>query len=311
MAARARTTAGAEPLGPAVRWRADERPCPACGTDAFRLLGRRGGSAHRDGAGLETRVVRCRACHLVYQRPTLLPDGNPYAAFEAEEYFAIQGGADRSDVGERLAERMEALLGRKGRLLELGCGRGALLAGARRRGWEVRGVDMTPGFSEQARPGVEIEVAPLESARSLDERYDAVWLAAVLEHVYEPARCLARVRAALAPGGVAFIDVPNECGLRSRLGNLYMRLRGRDWAVNLSPSFPPFHVVGFCPRSLARLLRATGFRIAELTLDAWRDALPARAGAWGRLESAGHRAVIRLAARLGSGDGITCWAVAT
>jgi SAM-dependent methyltransferase len=307
MAASASTTPAE---APPVAWRAEERPCPACGADAFRVLGRRGGSAHRDGAGVETRVVRCRACHLVYQRPTLLPDGNPYAAFAAEEYFAIHGAADRSAIGARLAERTERLLGRRGRLLELGCGRGALLAGARRRGWQVRGVDMTPGFAERAEAGVEIEVAPLESARSLDERYDAVWLAAVLEHLYDPARCLARVRAALVPGGVAFLDVPNECGLRNRLGNLYMRLRGRDWAVNLSPTFPPFHVVGFCPRSLTRLLHASGFRVAELTQEAWKDALPPRRGAWGRLESAGHRAAISLGLRLGSGDGISCWAVA-
>jgi hypothetical protein len=29
------------------------------------------------------------------------------------------------------------------------------------------------------------------------------------------------------------------------LGNLYTRIRGRDWRVNLSWTFSPFHVVGF------------------------------------------------------------------
>ncbi len=108
-----------------------------------------------------------------------------------------------------------------------------------------------------------VEVADALVAQSLSEEWDVILLAAVLEHLYEPMPVLRRVRDALRPGGLVYIDVPNECALYTRVGNLYQRLRGRDWAVNLSPTFPPFHVVGFCPESLKRALQTAGLRDGE------------------------------------------------
>jgi hypothetical protein len=153
-----------------------------------------------------------------------------------------------------------------------------------------------------------VEIASVETARSLDRRYDVVLLGAILEHLYDPVACLERVRRALVPGGLVFIDVPNECSLWTRLGNAYMRLRGRDWAVNLSPSFPPFHVVGFCPRSLTYLLRRCGFGLVELRTHRWNNDLPSAYSFWGRIEGWGAQITLGLGARLGMGAGITCWA---
>ena len=103
----------------------------------------------------------------------------------------------------------------------------------------MTGVEMTASYAA-ARPDLNIEVAPVANPRSLTKSHDVVWLAAILEHLYDPAETLLKVRAALPPGGLVFIDVPNECSLWCYVGNVYMRLRGRRWAVNLSPTFPPF-----------------------------------------------------------------------
>jgi SAM-dependent methyltransferase len=157
-------------------------------------------------------------------------------------------------------------------------------------------------------PGLPIERAPVETAASLSERYDAAWLPAILEHLYEPAPVLQRVHAALVPGGLVFIDVPNECGLWQRVGNLYMALRGRRWAVNLSPTFPPFHVVGFCPRSLRLLLARCGFEVLSLRTHRWQNELPPSGTLWRRAERAAADVVLTIGAKAGAGAGITCWA---
>jgi SAM-dependent methyltransferase len=290
-----------------VSWRMEVRSCPACGSDRHVVLGRRGGACHHLAQGVETTVVRCRGCHLVYPRPFLVPEGNPYEAHAADEYFHGHEATAKEELGRSLARQMEARLGRKGRVLELGCGRGDLLRGAACEGWEAFGIDRTPGFVSAA-PGVEIEIATVAEARSLERNYDAIWLAAILEHLDEPAPALRRVHSALAPGGVVFIDVPNECSLWTRAGNAYMRLRGRSWAVNLSPSFPPYHVVGFCPRSLRRLLEATGFVDVELRTLRWTNELPRRPGLWPAIERAGGSAVLSVGAWIGMGAGIRCWA---
>lgn len=297
------------PSDPAF-WREDPENCPVCGASARSRIGRRGGEAHRSGLGTPAQVVRCRGCHLVYCYPTLKPQGNPYAAYEGEEYFASHEPEAKLENGRKLIAHAEELLGRKGRLLELGCGRGELLSVAAKQGWTVQGVEMTPQFaSDAAGRGIQIEAAPIEMSTFLDREgaFDVIYLAAILEHLYDPVLCLKRIRRALAPGGLVFIDVPNECSIRTRLGNLYMRLRGRDWAVNLSPTFPPFHVVGFCPASLKRALSAADMEVAELKVVRWPDVLPSRPGFWSAVERAGAKMVNRVAGLLGDGDGIVCW----
>jgi hypothetical protein len=93
------------------------------------------------------------------------------------------------------------------------------------------------------------------------------------------------------------------------MGNLYQRLRGRDWAVNLSPTFSPFHVVGFCPKSLRLALATSGLEVAILDLY---DPQPCVAtpgqGLTGRLEDMGARVGWALGRRLGMAGGIICWA---
>lgn len=214
-------------------------------------------------------------------------------------------------MGERSAAFAESVLGRPGSMLELGCGRGELLRGAADRGWKVRGVEMTEAFARIAseKHGIEVERASIESAQSLRECYDVVLLAAILEHLYEPAETLRRVRGALRRGGLVLIDVPNECSLLSRAGNAYMRLRATDWAINLSPTFPPFHVVGFCPMSLRYLLDRTGFRPIRFELHRWNIPAPPTDGFSATLERVGLNAVLSLGKLIRMGAGMTCWAV--
>jgi SAM-dependent methyltransferase len=294
----------------AATWKSATRDCPVCGEGRHVRLGNRGGHAHRDGLGTLATVVRCADCHLVYCRPTLEPLENPYSAYSAEEYFTGQDREAKLRSGRSLAARAESLLGRKGSILELGCGRGEFLEAASELGWDAHGVEMTPQFADEATAhGVHIEQARIESSILLDSegRFDVVYLAAILEHLYDPVQCLTRIRRALAPGGLVFIDVPNECSVRTKIGNAYMRLRGRDWAVNLSPTFPPFHVVGFCPTSLRRAVTSAGMDVVALDVIRWPHSLPARRGFWSSLETSGSRLVNALGKMLGDGDGIHCW----
>ncbi len=289
-----------------VEWRSTHQGCPCCSGTERVFLGHRGGRAHRAEKGLSTQIYRCRQCCAVYPDPALIPVGNPYEEFSADSYFERHQPEIKVQNGRDLARRASRLLGRKGRLLELGCGRGDLLVGAKLEGWEVFGVEMTPDFA--AVGGVEIEIAKIEESTSLSRSYDVILLAAILEHVYDPIECLRRVRGALNPGGVVFIDVPNECALWTRVANLYFRLRGRDWAANLSPTFPPFHVVGFCPGSLKHALRRVGLVPVELATHRWKNLLPQRPGLGGRLESCVSETTLVAGAALGMGAGITCWA---
>jgi 2-polyprenyl-3-methyl-5-hydroxy-6-metoxy-1,4-benzoquinol methylase len=169
---------------------------------------------------------------------------------------------------------------------------------------------MTAHFAELARDrwGIEVEHASINDSKVLREPHDVVVMAAILEHLYDPVETLRRVRGALVTEGLLFVDVPNECSLMNTIGNMYLRIRGKDWATNLSPTFSPFHVVGFCPESLRRLLTASGFEILSLRLYRTTSALPKAAGVQKAMEKHALEAVLWTGERVGRGAGISCWA---
>lgn len=292
-----------------TEWSSEDRSCPICGARNAKNLGARGGRAHHESRGVETNVVRCNECALIYTHPTLVPQTNPYDKGSAEEYFQLHDEQEKIRHGESLAAFAESVLGGPGRMLELGCGRGELLRGAANRGWYARGVEMTDDFIRVASShGLDIERSPIETCKSLDETYNVVMLAAILEHLYDPMETLLRIKNAVRPGGLLFIDVPNEASLSMQIGNLYRRARGRDWAINLSPTFPPFHVVGFSPASLRRALAKAGFEVYKLEVPKWRNDLPPGTTVGQKIERMGMTAIQSLGGLLGMGDGITCWA---
>jgi len=255
--------------------------------------------------------MRCRRCHGVYQHPTAIPLGNPYDDHAPEHYFSRHDEEAKILTGEDLAEQARRLQNRTGRMLEVGCGRGELLRGARNRGWECAGIELTAAYADYATRvhGLLVERADALVARCFEEPWDVVLFAATLEHLYEPIPVLRRAFSALVPGGLLYLDVPNECSLYTRIGNLYERLRGRDWAVNLSPTFSPFHVVGFCPTSLRRALNDVGFEVLDLQGYSMEHSLAGRTGGWmAAIERHASRYVLRFGHAIGMSAGLLCWA---
>lgn len=284
-----------------MEWVEEYRPCPVCKSESYREIGRRGGSSHRDGLGVETMVVKCSGCTARYARPFLIPQGNPYDT--EVDYFKIHEPADVAEQGRTLMLVAERLLGRKGRVLELGCGRGILLKVAREMGWETYGVEMTVQFAELAREHGVIEVASAEEAKLLDDNYDLVLMPAILEHLYDPISVLRRVGNALVADGILFLDIPNEASFSFAIGNLY----SHPASINLSPTFSPYHVIGFSSQSVATALKLSGFDVVDLATVKYSNALPGGSlkrnierFAMGIIQSIGYI--------IGKGDGLVVWA---
>lgn len=295
------------------RWVAQS--CPVCERPPTKYLGRRGGAAHREGTGVECRIWRCKPCGLVFPNPMPLPAGGvgELYALDPEHYFQNHDFEDKMSSARHMVAGAARLAGGPGRLLDVGSGRGDVLVAAREAGWEAVGIDLSPSFADYAerRSGSRVMREPIERCGFEDGSFDAVILAAVLEHLYDPDATVREIARVLRPGGAFFVDVPNEAGLYFRLGNLYQRLRGRDWVVNIAPTFEPFHVFGFSPRSLRALLRKHGLEARDWRVYGGRSMVPARGGLAGALEHLAARAVTA-ASNLGElGTYIETWAVKT
>jgi SAM-dependent methyltransferase len=140
------------------------------------------------------------------------------------------------------------------------------------------------------------------------DSFDVAILPAVLVNLYHPAPSIEPVARALRPGGIVFLDVPNERGLYFRVGNMYEALRRTKSTVNLSPTFAPYHVFGFSPVSLRKLLAEHGLQPIDWRVYAGTSLLPTRRGVVGSCESFAAKLVTHVS-RFGElGTYIEAWA---
>lgn len=230
------------------------------------------------------RLVRCD-CGMVYVNPR--PDGETLAwmytdpdyyregytlGVETEDYFARR--EELLEFYDDMMAELQRELGPPGRLLELGSAGGFLLEAARRRGWNVSGVEISAPAVAYARGelGLEIFAGELEDAPYQAGSFDLAIADNVLEHTTDPARVLEHLRQLLPPGGHLLVIVPSYVnspyfrllGCAGRL--LPARLLGKRLLriLKMDPGYDgghPYHLLEFDRRSLLRTLRQAGFEI--------------------------------------------------
>jgi SAM-dependent methyltransferase len=122
---------------------------------------------------------------------------------------------EKSDNAGRIARVREfaaAHFGadRKPRLLDVGAGLGVFPHVVKQAGWSCTALDPDPRAARHLRDtvGVEAVCGDFMLARDL-AGFDVITLNKVLEHVEDPVAMLAKARAALAPGGFVYVELPD------------------------------------------------------------------------------------------------------
>jgi 2-polyprenyl-3-methyl-5-hydroxy-6-metoxy-1,4-benzoquinol methylase len=103
-------------------------------------------------------------------------------------------------------------LPQKGKLLEIGCAKGAFLSMAKDKGISVEGIELNNYAAEQARAtGLNVHTQMLDKFlnQGNSEKFDFVCAYQVLEHVADVKSFLDDAIACLKPGGTLFISVPD------------------------------------------------------------------------------------------------------
>jgi SAM-dependent methyltransferase len=194
-------------------------------------------------------IVRCTACgHMQLER---FPDSDAlaraYATAASEDYVDEEEG--QRATARAALERIERY-GRPGRILDLGCWVGFLLAEAVARGWEATGVEPSDFAAAYARKhlGLDVRHDDLFTAELPAASFDAVVLGDVIEHLIRPGQALDRIAELLVPEGVLYLALPDS-------GSRLARALGARWWSVL-----PTHVQYFTRSSLAELLRRHGYQ---------------------------------------------------
>jgi 2-polyprenyl-3-methyl-5-hydroxy-6-metoxy-1,4-benzoquinol methylase len=210
-----------------------------------------------------TAFYECESCGFAFQprrdpRLSGLYDQEYFATYDDGRPYARDEGERRLEARVRLAFVRRFI--RSGRLLEIGSAAGYFVAAARSAGFDASGIEPNAEMAEFARRelGVPVRAGTAEDAELAEEPLNAVCGWHVLEHLVSPARALRRLRAAMAPEGLIFFEVPN-------FGSVRARRERSAWRY-----LDPVHHVGqYTPAALEALLERSGFAVLTVVTVPW------------------------------------------
>ena len=241
------------------------RPCPVCGTEGGEPLFEKG----------RLRIVTCGGCAMLFANPVEAQFvGGQFYNERAAPYYLSPDKLDSDYAPVRFQRELKLFRRRckRGAVLDVGCSTGAFLFQLGQRypsDYERLGTDVV----EPALKHAEIRGVPVLRGSFLEHdfagrHFDAVTFWAVLEHLNEPRRFVAKAASLLRPGGRCFVLVPN-------MNSLAVRLLGKRYRY-----ITPEHLNYFTAATLRRMivrepqlklvdLRSTHFNPAVIWQD-WR-----------------------------------------
>jgi 2-polyprenyl-3-methyl-5-hydroxy-6-metoxy-1,4-benzoquinol methylase len=228
--------------------------CPVCQDERAELV-----LTQPDGYLPELRLHRCRQCQTVFLSPRLTLDAIVAVEDESEVYSFDREVAEEWITGglTSVIAHLEGYVPTASRcLLDIGCNRGLLMEAARRRGWQVTGVEIAGEAANRARRDYGHTVYATLDAVGPGAQFDLITAWHVLEHTLNPLEFLRQVASLLIPGGILAVQVPayeylEEYRRREQVGSLLSAV----------------HNFYFTRTNLKPVLVCAGLHVQQIDLD--------------------------------------------
>jgi SAM-dependent methyltransferase len=146
----------------------------------------------------EFHLVEC-SCGMAFVNP--MPTAESIPLLYPADYLR-----DKTDLTALYDRMMKYLPVERGKLLDIGCGRGDFINYASKAGWDVEGVDLMDWGTPHTVP---IRVGDFLTMDFQGRYYDVVTAWALLEHVRAPSAFFGRVSRLLKDNGLFVFVVPN------------------------------------------------------------------------------------------------------
>ena len=228
------------------------------------------------GKAQNHRIVKCNTCNLIYANPQTdnvsgvekiyLHSDTPDAELKAfsskdNQYFRKQflQLKDYSKIIDFVEQK------EKGNFLEIGSYAGSFLNEARKRGWNVLGIEplQIPADYSEKELGIKVIRKYFEEADLPKESIDVVVACHVIEHVPNPTSFVEKAFELLKPGGKLILETPTYDSLMFRI------FRHRERSVRCEG-----HIYFFTKETLIKLVEKNKFKVLKhekvgrtLTLD--------------------------------------------
>jgi 2-polyprenyl-3-methyl-5-hydroxy-6-metoxy-1,4-benzoquinol methylase len=229
--------------------------CNFCGSDKNEIV------YEKDGFNM----VKCNNCALVFVNPRLKQQS--IEALYDEDYFRGRG-FDKSIEYKRefdeksksqdlndwdlstIAEFLKECTAEDShRLLDIGSGMGLFLWKAKKKGFDVEGLELSPYACDFVSSlGMKVKNSSIYDAKLENHAYSAIIMKEVIEHLPDPKLALKKVFSSLKKGGVLFLTTGNY-------NSPERRLKGKNWFYFM----PEGHIYIFSNSTMKKYLEEAGF----------------------------------------------------
>ena len=171
----------------------------------------------------EYQCLRCLNCDLEFLSP--LPSEKVLSEIYSSDYYHCwQRNASLQLVDELKKRTFENYLKNickyrvGGKFLDVGCATGSMLSAAKKRGFDVYGLDINPKAIEYCR-SITINVVQGELIHQSypSDFFDVIILSDVLEHIIDVTSFISELKRILKTNGILFVVVPNTRSITRRI----------------------------------------------------------------------------------------------
>ena len=217
-------------------------------------------------------AIKCDKCHLAsaYPIPSLDELNDYYSSYNTTQETP-ERLSTLVELNQVILEHIVAQMEGKDNLsfLDYGFGVGAFLKQVVKKGFSAYGVEFSTQNCEQLQKYcrenkvvIDTIKIPEESLDFSGKKFDCITLFQVIEHVVDPLELLASLSSLQNPGGILYLECPNNDALYLKVKNLIRKKVGRE--AFFDSLNPPQHLYGFNRRSMRILLDRAGYTPIEV-----------------------------------------------
>lgn len=236
----------------------NQSTCPSCGAQSFSTyLTVKDHFLSKESFNLDL----CYNCQLLFTnpRPKLERIGDYYKSEEYVSHSSTKKGIVNRvyakvrsyTLKKKIALLKELTSGKD--LLDIGAGTGHFLAKAKESGFNVLGLEPDEDARRVARSENGIELKDLNLLHQLNQKFNAITMWHVLEHVYNLQEDLEKISSLVIQDGVLIIAVPNYTSFDAQYYKEY-------WAAYDVPR----HLYHFSPKSIIPLVESKGLKFEKM-----------------------------------------------
>lgn len=210
-------------------------------------------------------ILSCKDCGVIFVGDVIVND-EYFSKYYRQDYYGsgISGNFVNSALGlfgkavigfkeSRILKNLRLQNSAKVRILDIGCGSGNFLTSINSKIFEKYGVEVNlEGYEKCRQQNLRVFNKQLKECSFEAEYFDVITMWHVLEHLDKPEELLIEARRILKNGGLLIVATPNTDSWGFKLGL-------KDW-FHLDA---PRHLILYNRRSLAVLLKKTGFRVGN------------------------------------------------